>query len=202
MNPTTNFWNHFKQNNFVFLLLHEIPYAELKIHFDKLVNALHNYNKNLNLIIKKGKDKTELIITANGNPYLFKDVERLVYHAPQINKWEITAFLQPVQNTLQFELGTDQPFIFDKISIKISEMYFTPIKHQDHSSKLGIKVYLKNYIVHKNNPNLKEAVNILIEYLLGEKCFANNIAFIDIDQLTNCNNNDIELYKLYNYLKI
>lgn len=52
MNNITNFWNHFKQNNFVFLLLNEIPKDELKLHFDKLIALLHQYNKDLDLIKK------------------------------------------------------------------------------------------------------------------------------------------------------
>ncbi|WP_444647675.1 hypothetical protein [Flavobacterium columnare] len=41
MKTITNFWNHFQQNNFVFLLLNEISKDELKIHFDKLIDILH-----------------------------------------------------------------------------------------------------------------------------------------------------------------
>ena len=52
MKTITNFWNYFQQNNFVFLLLNEIPKDELKTHFDKLLEILHQYNKDLDLIIK------------------------------------------------------------------------------------------------------------------------------------------------------
>ena len=52
MKTITNFWNYFQQNNFVFLLLNEIPKYELTIHFDKLIDILHQYNKDLDLIIK------------------------------------------------------------------------------------------------------------------------------------------------------
>ncbi|MBP6759805.1 MAG: hypothetical protein KA133_11185, partial [Flavobacterium sp.] len=95
MNQITPFWNYFKQNNFVFLLMDEIPREELAKHFAKLNNRLCQYNKDLDLIIKNGKDKSELIITANGNPYLFKEVELLVHYAPVVERWKITAFLQP-----------------------------------------------------------------------------------------------------------
>ncbi|MBM6498104.1 hypothetical protein H9X54_002155, partial [Flavobacterium macrobrachii] len=74
MNQINNFWNYFQQNNFVFLLLNEIPKDELKIHFDKLIEMLHQYNQDLDIIIKNKTKGGELIITANGNPYLFKEV--------------------------------------------------------------------------------------------------------------------------------
>lgn len=202
MKTTNNFWNHFQQNNFVFLFLIEIPKDELKIHFEKLIELLHQYNKDLDLIIKNKKNGAELIITANGNPYLFKEVELLVHHAPVVERWKITAFLQPETNLTKYENGTDKPLEYYGITLRISEMYFIPLENPNKPTDLGIKVLNKNYIVHKNNPRLREAVYVHIEHLIGEKAFANEIAFIDIDQLYPNNSYCIELYKLHKYIKI
>ncbi|CAM3577059.1 hypothetical protein [Flavobacterium psychrophilum] len=200
MNSTiTNFWNHFKQNNFVFLLMTEIPKEELTKHFTKLNNLLCLFNKDLDLIIKDGKNKSELIITANGNPYLFKEVELLVHYAPVLDCWKITAFLQPNQNTTKYQNGTDKPLEYYGINLKISEMYFFPLENLEKPNDLGIKVFIKNYIIHKDNPRLREAVYTHIEHLVGEKSFANDIAFIDIEQLPTNNTNGIELYNLSAY---
>ena len=109
MKTITNFWNHFQQNHFIFLLLDEISKDELKIHFDKLIEILHQYNKNLDLIIKNKTSVGELIITANGNPYLFKEVELLVHYAPIIERWKITTFFQPEMNIEKYENSTDKP---------------------------------------------------------------------------------------------
>ena len=200
MNTITTFWNHFQQNNFVFLLLNEIPKDELKNHFDKLIEKLHLYNKDLDLIIKNKKNGAELIITANGNPYLFKEVELLVHHAPVVECWKITAFLQPETNLNKYENGTDKPLEYYGINLRISEMYFIPIENIEKPTDLGIKVLLKNYIVHKDNPRLREAVYVHIEHLIGEKAFANDIAFIEIGQWEGDNENQIELYNLKSYI--
>lgn len=184
MKQITTFWNHFKENNFVFLLMTEIPKEELEEHFTKLNNLLYAYNKDLGVIIRNGKHKSELIITANGNPYLFKDVELLVHYAPAIKQWKITAFLQPHGDIDEFEKGTDKPFEYHGISLKISQMYFIPLENSDNPNRLGIRVYLNNYILHKENPRLKEAVYTHIEHLIGEKAFANDINFIELVQLT------------------
>ena len=200
MNQITNFWNHFKENNFVFLLLNEIPKDELKVHFDKLIYLLHQYNKDLDLIIKNKNKGAELIITANGNPYLFKEVELLVHLAPVVERWKITAFLQPETNLIKYENCTDKPLEYYGINLRISEMYFIPLENQEKETDLGIKVFIKNYIIHKDNPRLREAVYVHIEHLIGEKSFANDIAFIEIGQLTSCNNNLIELYQLSNII--
>jgi hypothetical protein len=198
MKTITNFWNYFQQNNFVFLLLNEIPKEELKTHFAKLIAMLHQYNKGLDLIIKNKKSKAELIITANGNPYLFKEVELLVHHAPIVERWEITAFLQAETNMTKYENGTDKPLEYYGITLRISEMYFIPLENPNKPTDLGIKVLLKNYIVHKDNPRLREAVYTHIEHLIGEKSFANDLSFIEIDQLKNEDLEDDSLLELYN----
>ena len=202
MKTLTNFWNYFQQNNFVFLLLNEISKDELKIHFDKLIEILHQYNKDLDLIIKNKKNGAEIIITANGNPYLFKEVELLVHHAPVVERWKITTFLQPETNLSKYENGTDKPLEYYGITLRISEMYFIPLENPNKPTDLGIKVLLKNYIVHKDNPRLREAVYVHIEHLIGEKAFANDIAFIEIGQLEGNDGNQIELYNLKSYIDI
>jgi hypothetical protein len=201
MSHITNFWNHFKQNNFVFLLLNEIPKEELIKHFTELNNLLRLFNKDLDLIIKNKSNGAELIITANGNPYLFKEVELLVHFAPVIERWKTTAFLQPERNITKYEQGIDKPFEYYGISLKISEMYFEPLENLEKSTDLGIKVFLKNYIIHKGNPRLRESVYVHIEHLIGEKSFANDIAFIEIEQLTTNNTTGIELYNLHSYIR-
>jgi hypothetical protein len=202
MKTITSFWNYFQQNNFVFLLLNEIPKDELKTHFDNLIEILHQYNKDLDLIIKNKKSGAELIITANGNPYLFKEVELLVHHAPFVERWKITAFLQPEMNIEKYENGADKPLEYYGITLKISEMYFIPLENPNKPTDLGIKVLLKNYIVHKENPRLREAVYVHIEHLIGEKAFANDIAFIEIGQFEGVDENQIELYNLKSYIDI
>jgi hypothetical protein len=204
MNLTiTNFWNHFKENNFVFLLMAEIPKEELEKQFTKLNKLLCTFNKDLGIIIKNGKHKSVLIITANGNPYLFKEVELLVHYAPVIERWKITAFLQPEQNIDKYKNGTDKPIEYYGITLKISEMYFLPLENLENPNHLGIRVYLKNYILHKHNPRLREAVYTHIEHLIGEKAFANEISFIDLAQLTadTIEPQPIELYFLNDYIR-
>ncbi len=202
MKTITNFWNYFQQNNFVFLLLNEIPKDKLKTHFDKLIEILHQYNKDLDIIIKNKTNGAEIIITANRNPYLFKEVELLVHHARVVERWKITAFLQPETNLTKYENGTDKPLEYYGITLRISEMYFIPLENPNKPTDLGIKVLLKNYIVHKDTTRLREAVYVQIEHLIGEKSFANDIAFIEIGQWEGDNENQIELYNLKFYIDI
>lgn len=200
MNSITNFWNYFQQNNFVFLFLNEVSQEEIKQHFYNLKEVLNLYNKDLDLIIKNKKNDAELIITAHGNPYLFKEVELLVLYAPKIKRWKITAFIQPETDLTKYENGTDEPFKFYGINLKVSDINFVLLGDPDKPLDFGIRVFLKNYIIYKENPKLKEAVYILIEHLIGEKSFANDLKFIDINQLNQIDENHLKLHHLKLYL--
>lgn len=200
MNSITNFWNYFQQNNFVFLFLNEVSQEEIKQHFYNLKEVLNLYNKDLDLIIKNKKNDAELIITAHGNPYLFKEVELLVLYAPKIKRWKITAFIQPETDLTKYENGTDKPFKFYGINLKVSDINFVLLGDPDKPLDFGIRVFLKNYIIYKENPKLKEAVYILIEHLIGEKSFANDLKFIDINQLYQIDDNHLKLHHLKLYL--
>lgn len=196
-----SFWNYFKNNNFAFLLIKELPTEELKKYFNKFNELLSQYNKDLGYIIKNGKSKSQLIITAHGNPYLFKEVELLVHFAPTIERWKIIAFLQPDQDICKYEEGTDKPFQFFGISLKISEMYFLPLENLTKPNDLGIRIYINNYILHKDNPKLRELVYIIIEHLLGEKPFSNHLEFIDITQTPLTNQSIFELCYLASFIE-
>ena len=196
-----SFWSYFRKNNHAFLLLKEIPLKDLQVHFNKLSAQLNKYNGEIGFIIKNGKSISEFIITAHGNPYLFKEVELLAYHAPIIERWKITAFLQPDRNISKYEEGTDKPFQFYGISLKISEMYFLPLEDPNKPMDLGICVYINNYIFHKDNQKLREGVYIQIEHLIGEKSFANDLSFIDIKQIPVTNVSLFELCYLGSFIE-
>ena len=80
-------------------------------------------------------------------------------------------------------------------------MYFQPLVNPEKPTDSGIKVNIKNHIIHKDNPRLREAVYVYIEYLIGEKSFANDIAFIEIGQLKGDQEDLIDLYNLSSFIE-
>ncbi len=122
MNPIENFWQLFQKENIALFLLNDLPKEVTLEKLNALTQAMKEYNKDLGYIIKSGTEKSELIITAHGNPYLFKEVELLVFHAPKLERWKITAFLQPEIDIDAYENGTDKPLEFYGISLRISEI--------------------------------------------------------------------------------
>jgi hypothetical protein len=81
-------------------------------------------------------------------------------------------------------------------------MYFIPLENPNKPTDLGIRVLLKNYIIHKDNPRLREAVYVHIEHLIGEKAFANDIAFVEIGQLEGSQKNIIALCYLHSFIQV
>lgn len=202
MNTIQQFWQHFQKENLALFLLNDLPQEIKEKKVAAFSQVLEEYNKNIGYIIISGKKKATLIITAHGNPYLFKEVELLVYHAPKLERWQITAFLQPEKNLDPYINKTDKPLEYHGITLRISEMYFLPLEIPDKPHELGIKVLLKNHIIYKDNPRLREAIYVIIEHLIGEKSFANDIAFIEIGQLQANIENIIELYQLKSYIDL
>ena len=125
-----------------------------------------------------------------------------IRHATFAERRKITAFLQPEMNIEKYENGTDKPLEYYGITLRISEMYFIPLENPNKPTNLGIRVLLKNYIVHKDNPRLREAVYVYIEHLIGEKAFANDIAFVEIGQLEGSQKNIIALCYLHSFIQV
>jgi len=178
----SNFWDFFSAYSKSLLHL-DVKAENGRKLFDRLNAMLHAYCKDLDCIITQKKTGAELTVTAHGNPYLFKEAELLVHFAPLIYGWKITAFLQPDADLDKYRKGTDEMISFNGISLRISEIYFLPLEIKYRPNNLGIRVFIKNYLKHSNNKNLQEALYMQIEHLIGEKSFANEVAFIEIAQL-------------------
>ena len=109
-----------------------------------LVVATHTINRNdknaLAAIAIEAKEnqKTELIITANGNPDYFNQVEELINNAPELKHWKFTAFIQPTTNIDEIIKGLDEPYVFQEITIKTSEIKFLPLHYDTKIKKLDI----------------------------------------------------------------
>jgi len=197
------FWNWFQDNNQTIKnLIHETAQNQKQICY-WLSKHLGYYSRDLDFMIvfpKKENQKTELIITANGNPEYFNQVIELINNAPVLKHWKFTAFIQPIANINEIINGLDEPYIFQEITLKTSEIKFLPLNYDDKIKKLDIIIYLKNYKIHCNTKILQQAIYIILQDLLGEKVLYQNINFVQLAQMTNNNNELIELYDLQLYI--
>lgn len=149
---------------------------------------------------KKNTDKTELIITANGNPEYFNQVINLVDNAPQLKTWKFTAFIQPTGRIDEIINGLDDPYIFHEITLKASELTFLPLEYHEKSNKFDIVVFLKNYNLYCNTKTLQQAIFIIMQDIVGEKSLYQNINFVHLAQVPDNKEGLIHLYDFQLFL--
>lgn len=203
MRKINTFWNWFQDNNQTIKnLINETPINQKNCIF-WLNKHLHYYCNEIDFILvfpKKTNEKTELIITANGNPDYFKKINELIDHAPSLRTWKFIAFIQPMEDIDRIIEKLDSPYIFKDITIKASEIMFLPLNCDENFKKLDIIVYLKNYNIQCDTKNWKQALYFIMQNIFGEKLIYENINFVQLAQLPDNNHDLIYLYDLQSYL--
>lgn len=195
-----SFWRWFEQN--------EIKIADGFLNHTLTNNVMENLNRKLGYVSKRigiviignKNKKIKLIMTAHGYSKLFPKVKGLISNAPKLNNWEFQAFLQPETDLEKYKNGIDKPFIFNEFEIKTSELYFSPLEFNTFKKNMKIVVYLRNYKCLINNENLDEAIQIIIQNLIGEVSFKKSISFVQLAQLPENPRNLIQLYELNEYI--
>lgn len=203
MKTSTTFWNYFTYNH---KAIANLPYEPTKSQTNInrwLDRHIKNYCHHLDYIIRFPKskgEKPEIIITANGNALYFNYVLNLVKAAPKIPNWKVTAFIQPSTERDQMIDGLDKPYIFCDLVLKTSELKFQPLEPTAANRKLDVIVFLKDYSIYCNSKILLEAVFIIMQDLLGEKSFHDNLNFVQLGQMPEEEGHLIQLYDLQVYI--
>ncbi|TRW99013.1 hypothetical protein [Flavobacterium gawalongense] len=203
MKKINTFWNWFQDNNQTIKnLINETPKNQKHISF-WINKNLSYYCKEIDFMIvfpKKGNTKSELIITANGNPEYFNQVIDLVDNAPQLKNWKFTAFIQPTERIDKIIDGFDDPYIFHEITLKASELKFLTLDYHEETHKFDIIVFLKNYHLYCDTKTLEQAIFIIMQDILGENSLFQNINFVQLAQMPDNNEELIHLYDLQLYI--
>jgi hypothetical protein len=199
MKSINTFWNWFQDNNKTIQnLINETPKNQKHLSF-WINKNLKYYCKEIDFMIifpKKNNTKSELIITANGNPEYFNQVIDLVDNAPQLKNWKFTAFIQPTERINKIMDGLDEPFIFQEITLKASELKFLTLDYHEKTQKFDIIVFLKNHNLYCDTKTLEQAIFIILQDLLGENSLFQNINFVQLAQIPDDNDELIHLYDL------
>lgn len=163
---------------------------------------LHFYAPGIDYILifpEKDGQCAEIVITANGDPAHFRKVEDLVSEAPSMNRWKITAFVQPVHDIEELEKGLDKPYVMHDITLKASELKFVPFE-EDGSQKLDLIIYLRQYTMFAPDANLLQLVFYIMQDTLGEKTLFENIGFVQLAQLPEDDGDSLHIYELQCYI--
>lgn len=202
-NKTKHFWKWFLEHKNKLKNLMGLHPKEQKQYMFWLNWHLQFYFPGLEYILifpKVKKKKTQLIISASGQHELFHMAIELEKTAPRLWDWKFKALIQPRQDFDDIEAGIDEPYIFNDITLKSSELKFIPFEY-DGEKKIDMIVYLKNFTIYSHNKNLPTLIIIMLQDLLGEKSMAENINFVQLAQMPEQENDElIYLYDLQLYL--
>lgn len=204
-NKTEHFWTWFFEHRNKLKNLLSLDRKEQKHFFFWLNWHLQFYFPGLECILvfpkrNKKKKSTQLIITAKGETGLFLQAIELEKTAPRLRDWKFTALIQPRKDIDDMEAGVDEPYVFQDITLKTSELRFVPFLY-DGVKKIDMLVYMKNYTVYSHNKNLMTLINMMLQDLLGEKSLAENINFVQLAQMPEDEDDElIYLYDLQYYL--
>lgn len=203
MKTVNHFWSWFSSHKSKLKILTTLSTKEKKHYVHWLDWHLHYYAPGVDFILifpNHKNEKTQMIISANGNPDFFNKVDEVIKAAPKLKDWEFIAFVQPSEAIDEMEAGLDEPYVFKDINLKASELKFMPFEYKDEK-KIDMIVYLKNFTVHCNNKNLLEAVFIIMQDIIGEKSLYENINFVELALMPEQEDDElIYLYDLQYYL--
>lgn len=161
-----NFWNWFLDNHHTIknLLNHSAENQETICYWIK--QNLNYYCRKIDFMIvfpQRTTDRFELIITANGNHKLFKQVIDLVDNAPILKTWKFTAFITSKETIEKRMNKLDTPFIIQDINLKEDQVKLIPINLENYSKKQTIHIHLKNHTIRCSNKTLDQAIYFILE---------------------------------------
>lgn len=186
-----SFWNWFNENE---QTLSQINNADLNDDkreemLDSILDALHQYCDHLYFDIGgiEGED-LEFIITAEGDADYFDKVEALIEGAPNKAGWQFIAFMPP--------RGSDFTSAFEDVELIPSEIWFLPLDNKNDPKSIGLRICLPNYESVKNSKWLQPAVYKVLDVVLGEKVFALDVDYIEINGMPSGKPEDFGLIEL------
>lgn len=205
MKAVAYFWSWFVEYNVKFKVFRSLPRKEQNHYSFWMKWHLHFYAPGLDYIIiypQNANDKIKLIITAHGDSQYYGKVEEVVSITPQLKDWDITAFIPPYKNLDILKTGMDRPYVFDDLSIKISDVRCKPMP-DTRLKKIHLVLYIDHYNLRSNNKNLLQLLLLMLQDLLGEKSFYQNIDVVYVKDISaaaaECL---VHLHDLQNYIEV
>jgi hypothetical protein len=188
------FWKWFTKNNTRFLNINGLDAPQRDALLDEILEKLHQYSKKLWVVIGgDAKDYKEFIITADGDTEHFDKVKTLVDHAPSVKNWKIIAFMPPID----FENIT-----YEDVPINLATTGYSILINFDDVSAIAFTIHLQNYEQVKDSRWLEAAVGKMLDMLLGEQCFAEDVSSYRISGFDDDDEQrDYNILNLKNYIE-
>ena len=203
MKKINTFWNLFQDNNqSIKNLINETHLNQKHISF-WISKNLSYYCKEIDfmlIMLNNANAKSELIISANGNPDNFQKVIDLIDNAPKLRTWKFSTFIKPLEEINNLIKSLDEPYIITEISLKASELKFLSSEYDAEIQKVDIIIYLKNYNLHCDTKTWNQALFVIMQNLFKEKYLHRHINFIQLAQKPENHENLIYLQDFQFYI--
>jgi hypothetical protein len=193
MRKINTFWNWFQDNNQTIKNINNETTENQKYILFWTNKHLGYYCKEIDFIIifpNASKDKTEFIITANGNPEYFNLVIDLIDNAPKLKTWKFTAVLLP---TLADRRNSH---LFSDITMKSNDSKFLSLDYNENAEKANVFIHLKNKKIICNTKTFSQVITLISQDQLSEVIVNKNSTLIQLPQEPQENTESIQLYDL------
>lgn len=180
------FWQSFKSNS---RRLEQARSAD-SAAYDELLEALQKIDDGLFFEFAVSPGDCELIVTAEGKRNLFSLVEQIVAAAPTVKGWKIFA-LKP-------KLGFPEFVQWEGYQVAISEVVFDPLENE--SDELGLRLLVPD-MADEDTDSAHNALLRAIDHGLGERQFAEAVAYTEVAALEDGANEFIPLADLENFIQ-
>jgi len=179
------FWNYFRKNEQIIFnaLLLGINTEQT---FSHLAKKLEYVSKTIDIVIKapiNSDDKFTIVFTGFGYRKLCSKIIALESQAPALEHFNIQAFIKPLEDTISYKEGTDDPWGFKNFEIKISEVQIALLDYNIATKKIKIDLYLPDFNSLKHFDSLKPNIEWIIMHILGEIAFRKHISEIHLHQM-------------------
>lgn len=166
---TREFWAFFSQRSDA---LAKIESAEDPV-YDEVLAKLQAIHEGLFFEFSTRGGKAELVITAEGEKALFGLVDEIVGAAPEITGWSYVA-LKP-------KVGLARSITWEGHTIDVSEVVFEPLE-ESKSGDFGIRLLVPDLAKDKHE-SAHDGLLRVLDHALGERRFAEEIKFTEVDAL-------------------
>jgi len=182
------FWAWFSDNHSRYLQPRQLDSKAIELLCVELNMELEKYCAGLSAEFPLHENgENELIITASGYEQYFDRAEDLVFMAPKLKEWNITA-LRPSQWDFPITLE------YEGLHLSSDQLWFAPLESREEPHLFGIEVYFKDYDPTKENVYFA-AASKMIDTILGEKASTLDVQYLQVGQLP-------EKYNAYTILEL
>ena len=154
--------------------------------FSQLAKKLEYVSKTIDIVIKapiNSDDKFTIIFTGFGYRKLCSKIIALESQAPALEHFNIQAFIKPLEDTISYKDGTDDPWVFKNFEIKISEVQIALLDYNIATKEIKIDLYLLDFNSLGRFDRLRPSIDWIVMHILGEIAFRKHISEVHLHQM-------------------